>query len=76
MFGMVTAFIVNETPGYDSSEFAQPHDWESRTTSPDGPVPADGAHDHGDGSGDHRHGDEDPADQVEGTTEEDEDVAA
>ncbi|MEM9468403.1 MAG: multicopper oxidase domain-containing protein [Actinomycetota bacterium] len=76
MFGMVTAFIVNETPGHDSSEFVQPHDWEGRTTSPDGPVPADGAHSHGDGDGSHSHDDE-PADQVEGTVEEDEeDVAA
>ena len=63
MFGMVTAFIVNETPGYDPSDWpVEPHNWENRTTSPDGPIEADGGHNHGDGSGDHSHGEDEAVD--------------
>lgn len=63
MFGMVTAFIVNETPGYDPSDWpVEPHNWENRTTSPDGPIEADGSHNHGDGSGDHSHGEDEAVD--------------
>ncbi len=56
MFGMVTAIIVNETPGFDPNENpVRPHNWRKVATT-DGPVdPADAAaaSDHGD------HGDSD-----------------
>jgi FtsP/CotA-like multicopper oxidase with cupredoxin domain len=75
MFGMVTAFIVNETPGFDPSDHpVEPHNWENTTTSPDGPVEAEGHGDHGGTEGETDDGSVD--DQVDGTTEEDEDVAA
>ena len=80
MFGMVTAFIVEETPGFDPADWpVEPHNWENTTTSPDGPVPADGSHSHDGGDGAHSHGDEDesvdPVDDAV-TEEEDEPVDA
>ena len=77
MFGMVTAIIVNETPGFDPSDHpVEPHNWENTTTSPDGPVPADGAHSHGEGEdGSHSHGDDGSVDEAVTNDEEDQ-VAA
>ena len=47
MFGMVTAIIVEEDPSFDPDEWpVDPHNWQNVATSPDGPVPADGSHDH------------------------------
>ena len=53
---MVTAIIVEEDPAFDPDAHpVNPHNWENRATSPDGPIPADGTHDHGDGDGAHDH---------------------
>ena len=76
MFGMVTAIIVEENPDFDPDAWpVNPHNWENTTTSPDGPVPADGGHDHGDGTGAHTHGDDGEVEEVV-TDEEDDELAA